>query len=1309
MGCTPSHSDIVNSVAKSGIQFFKKPKAILPGHQGASESCSLPLLVQSSTCYDSGGGLSRGQRPTEELPSPRWTQSEAESLGQLTRDPTSGERKAMEGLIAETKTSPSQLTKPQSYLATDIPFKRQSSHESQAAASSGEESEERNTQETSKWEKRTKCHRSGKQGLYGQTILSARESEDKVDFPEPLVRAHQHAYTYLHSCLSKYEAMLSITHRATQTQELLQPMVSFLLLCFDEVNQLLGEISKDGEVLLQEVREDLAWPLRKGEPQEQPDLLQQLLQYTVSKLQVLSGTVASLTGSLLEGSSRYLQATASHLGTRLSMKRAVDERLQRALGQLESLASGHSNPEVQGLPLCSEDSGIGADSEFVQLADKPGKQANWDLVPEPAEWKPVGSPTVEARLSGHTWQQSPFQMGSDRPQDCPLSRPPTAKVQPAAQGGSGSPWPSNTGRENTTSRAWGLDHGTLCDSLGIGISREAHLSKGSGLMDTPSLSEGEDSSPEEEDEESYVSPRARQENASHPRPQSSPAGAESPLQPHPRRLRSPQAQEMILKMKAAISERIKFVPVPSEHQDWTEEEERTTVPPRPSTASGSRRAPSRQRRSQSEGCLKSHKEDPTLQELRRVQRDLSQRLDAFYTLGTGRQGQSKEQVLQPRAAVPRPDNYYRDTPSTTISRLKASLTKNFSILPSQDRSILQKCHPRPEGEQPRQGKAEGLPNVIPSGERASEAPRARDWNISSCPTRTSVKKLIETFSPTDSPRTLGDSKDSGPSPCLRKWGVPAMPPRFPIYRGLAPLYPKFRISPAAGGDSLRMGENLSGFAPIFPPLLTAEASKSEDLNCETEDNPEHLPPPPLEILMDKSFTSLEPPESSKLVESSLEGTHVPGLGGAGPAQRMWASPKLRASMSPADLLPSKNAATLTRARSAEPRSSKGGCSPGKLALDLSHPTATTGNPDAQGGRAQSQERVDRATSLSRRPQKAVHWHRSSHTSGQNRVSEPSLARPGRGPHSPEAPRQNQDRSPALVRKASPTRAHWTPRVDKRHSSLPSSHRPAQTSVPCVHGSPSPPLSPPVSPRVLSPPSVKKRASPPPQHKLPSPPSASPPPQHKSSSPPSQCTEASSPASGPSPSPPVSPSQGPKETRDSEDSQAATAKASGNTCSIFCPATSFLFEAKSPFSTAHPLTPPSLPPEAAIPRGTLMAGFWRSSSGPRLRADSQRGTALCSLNPQPFIRRTASDRRPGVCLHLPATGATSNTCESQLGQSSSSEDSPKDTEPWKNPCAPELKGSSRGAPPPELCVLGHGLQREASAGHAQDKPQQKEVA
>ncbi|XP_057599376.1 photoreceptor cilium actin regulator [Hippopotamus amphibius kiboko] len=1309
MGCTPSHSDIVHSVARSGIRLFKKPKAILPGRPGASERCSIPSLVQSATCYDSGGGLSQGQRPAEEQPRPGWTQTVAESLCQLTREPTSGKRKDMEGLILDTKTSPSQLHKSQSYMPADIPFNRQSSHGSQGAAFSGEESEESNTQEISKWEKGPKCHRSGKQGHYCQTILPAHESEDKVDFPEPLVKAHQRTYTYLHACLSKYEAVLSITHRATQTQELLQPMVGFLSLCFDEVNQLLGEISRDGEELLQKVREDLAWPLKKGEPQEQPDLLQQLLQYTVSKLQALSGTVALLTGSLLEGSGSYLHAAAGHLGNKLSTKRGADERLLRALGQLESLASSHRDPEAQGPPLCSEDSGIGADNESVQLADKLGKQASWDLVPEPAEWGPAASPTVEARLSGHTWQQSPSGMGSDGTQHCPLSRPLPAKVQPAVQGGSGGTWPSSTGPENPASRPWGLGDSTLCDWPGRGISGEAHFPRGSRLVGTLSFSEGEDSSPEEEeDKERVMSPRVWQENAFQPRPRSSPASAESPFQPHPQRLRSPQTQEMILKMKDAISKRIKFVPVPSEHQDWTEEEERTTVPPRPSTASGSRRAPSRQRRSQSEGCLKSHVEDPTLQELRRAQRDLSQRLEAFYTLGARRQGQIREQLLQPSAAVRRPDNDCRVTPRSTIGKLKASLTKNFSILPSQDKSILQKCCPRPEGEQPWRGKAEGLPNVVPPGERASEAPGARDWNVRSCPTRTSVKKLIETFSPTENLKKLGDSKDSGPSPCSRKWGVPSMPSRFPIYRGLAPLYPKPRISPAAGGESLRMGPGWRPCAPTFPPLLTAEASKSEDLSCETEDDPEHLPPPPLEILMDKSFTSLEPPESSKLAESSPEGTHAPGLGGARPARTTWASPKLRASMSPSDLLPSKSAAALTRARSAEPGSCKGSCNPGQLALDLNHPPAASENPELQAGRAPSQARANRATSLSKHPWKATHWHHSSHMSRQNRTSEPSLARPTRGPHSPEAARQNQDRSPALVRKASPTRAHWTPRVDKRYSSLPSTHRPAQPSVPCVHVSPSPPRSPPVSPRVLSPPIVKKPASPAHQHKLPSPPSASPPTQYKVSSPPTQCTEAGSPASGPSPSPPASPSQEPTETRDSEDSRAATAKVSGNTCSIFCPATSSLFEAKSPFSTVYPLTPPSLPPEAGGPHGTP-TGCWRSSSGTRLRADSQRGMALCALNPQPFIRRTASDRQPGVRLHLPIPGTTSDTCESQLGQSSSSKESPRDTEPWNSPCAPAPKGGGRGVSPPELCVLGHGLQREASTGHAQDKPQQREVA
>ncbi|XP_006162183.1 photoreceptor cilium actin regulator [Tupaia chinensis] len=1290
MGCTPSHSDIVNSVAKNGIPFLKKPKAILPGYQGSGERGSIPSLVKSSTCYDSGGSLPPGWRPAEERPSARRIQTTTESLCQLMGDATSGQRKDMEGLIPETRTSPCQLHKSQSHLAKDILFKTQGSLGSQGAAFSVEESEGSATQETSNWERNPKCHRSGTQGPCCQTILSGHGSEDKVDFPEPLVKAHQHAYAYLHSSLSKYEAILSLIHQATQTRELLQPMVSFLLLCFEEVSQLLGEISKDGEELLQEVREDLAWPLTKGAPHEQPDLLQQLLQYTVCKLQVLNGTVASLTGSFLEGSSSYLHSTASHLEDKLSTKRGVDERLLRALGQLESLASGHSDPGAQGLPLCSEDSGIGVDNESSLPTDKVGRQASCDFVPEPVDWNPGISPQMEDRLLEHAQQQHAFQVDSDRALSCPLSSRPVAKVQTAAQGEARSPCSSCPGPENKTSRTLEPGKSTLCESLGIGVPAETYLLKGSRLLGSSSVSD-EDSSPEEEgDEISSMSPRSWQETAPQSRPWTSPADPESLFQPGSRRLRSPQAQEMILKMKEAISKRIKFVPLPSGYQDWAEEEEgRTVVPPRPSTISGSRRAPERQRRSQSEGCLKSDMEDPTLQELQRAQRELTQRLEALYALGTKWQGHSKEELPQPRAAALCSHTNCKVSPANPISKLKASLTKNFSILPSQDKNILRKCSPHPEGEQTWQEKAEKPPNAISSAEKDSLDPEPKDWNVRGCPTRTSVRRLIETFSPTDSPRTLEDSKNSGSSPCLKRWGVPIMPPRFPIYRGLAPLYPKPQISPMGGGDSPKVGTGWRPFMPILPPLFRAQAYKS-GVSC--EEDPEQLPPPPLEILMDKSFTSLVPPEGSEPVGSSPEETHVPGQGVTGPARTTWASPKLRASMSPMDLLPSKSAATPTRTRSTGPGSSRSTCKPRKPGLDPNHPAATAPSPE-EGNGAQSPGRAEKAVSFHKPARRASSWHHSSATSGPNRTSESSLARPARGPPSPEASKQSRERSPPVVRKA-----HWVPQADKRSPGLPTSPRSAPPSLPTAHRPPSPPLSsgpssPPASPRVLSPPTAKTRTSPPP------PPPVTPLAQGKVSSTPTQPTGASSPSSVPSASPPVSPSRARKEIRDSADCLASAAKISGNTCSIFCPASPSLFEAKSPFST---LTLPTLPPEAGDPVGSP-AGCWRSNSGPRLRADSQRRMALCALNPLPFVRRTASDRRPGF---RPVCSRASTSCDAQLSQSSSSDESlKKDAEPWSSPSALELQGGcSRRASPPELCVLGHGLQREAHSSPVQDKSQ-----
>lgn len=458
-----------------------------------------------------------------------------------------------------------------------------------------------------------------------------------------------------------------------------------------------------------------------------------------------------------------------------------------------------------------------------------------------------------------------------------------------------------------------------------------------------------------------------------------------------------------------------------------------------------------------------------------------------------------------------------------------------------------------------------------------------------------------------------------------------MPPRFPIYRGLAPLYAKPQISPAVGSNYFKAGAGWRPLAPVSPPLPAAGVSRCEDALYETEGDSEHLPPPPLEILIDKSFTSLEPLESSNPAGSSPEGTPAPGLGGPGPASGTWASPKLRASMSPLDLLPSKCTATPTTLRSTGLGGTKRGSSPRKPVSDPRLPPAAC--PDSgRESRAQSQAQAAKATSTSKQPRKAVVCHHTSLTSGQSKTSVPNLARPTRGAHSAQPPRLSRERSPPVIRKASPTKAHWAPHADKRLHGLSSSRGLAQPSLPTVISSPSPPLSPgapspPVNPKVPSPPPAKKG------------PSASEPksPSLHPGSPPAQLTEASSSSPVSSLSPAVSTSQGQRDTRDSEDSQAPSAKVSA----IFCPATLALFEAKS--------SPQSLPPEPEAPLGTP-AVCWRSSSGPRMKGDSQRRMALCSLNPLPFVRRTAPHHQWSVPLQLPSSSLTGASWESQPSQS-----------------------------------------------------------
>lgn len=205
----------------------------------------------------------------------------------------------------------------------------------------------------------------------------------KVDFTPHMVRAHQAAYTFLNPNISKYEILLGLLDQAAQTQLSLQPMMSALVLRFEEINQALEEMAEEGELMLKEHGDYMDLPSGMMGPANMqikstnaksnlsdppPDLLQQLLHHSAEKMRLAGGSVQSLGDTTLEEAIKYYSSLSNLLLEKLQAKQAVEKRLAQVLARVEVAAMRKCNPEDS--TLHSEDSGIGGENESVTGSDQ---------------------------------------------------------------------------------------------------------------------------------------------------------------------------------------------------------------------------------------------------------------------------------------------------------------------------------------------------------------------------------------------------------------------------------------------------------------------------------------------------------------------------------------------------------------------------------------------------------------------------------------------------------------------------------------------------------------------------------------------------------------------------------------------------------------------------------------------------------------------------------------------------------------------------------------------------------------------------
>lgn len=1216
MGCTPSHSDIANHNAEHGI----KPliKGILPVDLGG-ESFSLPLLIRSSSSHISDDSC---QEETHAKVNCLKNASEKDkhvnfhSSSEDTSFPElDQEEKEIERTISEAEVAITGLTENQKHTAENAKVHEQNSSESKEIGFALEEKNENDDKQNPKKAKKQKTGRQGKQGRHCKTKEKPSppicKDEKKVDFPDQLVKAHQNAYAYLNPNLSKYEAILCMANQATETQLILQQMVSFLLFRFDEINHLLEEIAQDGDDLLKDVGGNLAWPPGKGNPKEQPDLLQQLLQYTVNKMQLLNATVSSLTSDALQESCSFLQSASISLEEKLKAKQGFDERLLRTIKLLEASAVGSSHPHSDDMTLYSEDSGIGIDSESVKdlnFLDKQGIQTHCDSCLHDH------SPQNQARIAeNHRVCTSAY--ATTRSHDCALEKHFKDIFYPP-------PYTKNVKSSSGVVPESQQQNIAESPSLTSVLSGDIHCFKECESTNASSTNEDSDDNDVSEGEGDNIS-----EKGMDAFPPSPPAAASSKRKLSTKLIENPENEEIILKMKDAISEKIKFVPDKSEKKEWMEDETGRGLA-RPSTGTRSKKTQGKQKRSKSEESLRNHTEDPTLLELQRTQKGLNKRLEKFYTLNGNRELNDK--LVPLNSKKPSSSQFVECVTHRSTSKLKASLAKNFNILPNQDKVPLLRHGQKqqPDERTCRKPVMITTSSQCTTSRKENEPPGTQTLNSVGCaPPRKSVKKLIETFSPAGGLAKPANLRTLGPIKCIRKFGLPSLTATLP--RGLVPLNQKHRVSPV-GDLSHPTGHT---FGTSDPPASGSDTDEEEE-----EEHTENLPLPPPEMLLGISFDSTESSEGIKSEGSYSDIAKMPAKANerCTTKKSSQVSQRMKASLCSIDLLPSKNRHSPNLMANKMLKNAGVDAIPKKYSWDLKSAHLSEYNQESPFG-SQKDHEMKEAAALYKQSHKIIPLQNSKEMPDQNGSDQGS--KEGRTPltvpqkqSSPESLGRSE-KTAGFVRRVSPARTPpSSPPGEKRLPSPPLNQRHThQTFPPTTHRQPSPPA----GPRTSSPPTQRKLPSPPTQQNLSSPPvgrkQQSPSTRCKVSSPPAHRRDASPPLFPATPSPPVSPSQthkGLQNHSDSKDEQqpAASPKIVTNARSIFCPATSSLFEAKPPL--------PLSTPEAVMGHPEAPVFARRNSTQLKHHGDEPRRMTLSAANPQPFVRRCFSDRRPGFQLPLP---------------------------------------------------------------------------